>query len=357
MATEIKNISKFFGKTQALKSINLSIKDGEFIAILGPSGCGKTTLLKLLAGFDSPTDGQIVINHQCVSEKTNSTPPEKRNIGMVFQSFALWPHMTVKDHIKFPLLHHQFLANDLKNNIEKRIDEVLNIVELQTYANRMPHELSGGQKQRVALARAIAPKPALLLMDEPLSSLDAELRMEMRREIQSLHRIAGATIVYVTHDQEEALAMADRIVVMNNGQIQQVGTPREIYRKPNTEFVAKFVGKANLIHGKWLNEVTFKPDAVTIQSNWMNIEVSSDLRAKNLCPIRPEQFSLSYTGEGIEGKIMNVQFQGKEIHYTVNIGSDLIAIHEDSQNRPFYIGDKVYINLNQRNNVPSLITI
>jgi iron(III) transport system ATP-binding protein len=161
----------------------------------------------------------------------------------------------------------------------------------------------------------------------------------------------------VTHDQEEALAMADRIVVMNNGQIQQVGTPREIYRNPNTEFVAKFVGKANLIHGEWLNEVTFKPDSITIQSNWMNIEVSADLRAKNLCPIRPEQFSLSYTGEGIEGKIMNVQFQGKEIHYTVNIGSDLIAIHEDSQNRPFYIGDKVYINLNQRNNVPSLITI
>ncbi|WP_338787670.1 ABC transporter ATP-binding protein [Metabacillus sp. FJAT-53654] len=357
MATEIKNITKFFGKTQALKTINLSIKDGEFIAILGPSGCGKTTLLKLLAGFDSPTDGIIMIDHQNVSEKNNSTPPEKRNIGMVFQSFALWPHMTVKDHIKFPLLHHQFLANDLKNNIEKRIDEVLNTVELQTYANRMPHELSGGQKQRVALARAIAPKPALLLMDEPLSSLDAELRMEMRREIQSLHRMTGATIVYVTHDQEEALAMANRIVVMNNGQIQQVGTPREIYRHPNTEFVAKFVGKANLIHGKWLNEVTFKPNSITIQSNWMNIEVSADLRAKNLCPIRPEQFSLSYTGEGIEGEIINVQFQGKEIHYTVNIGTDLIAIHEDSQNKPFYIGDKVYINLNQRKNAPSLVTI
>jgi iron(III) transport system ATP-binding protein len=193
-------------------------------------------------------------------------------------------------------------------------------------------------------------------MDEPLSSLDAELRMEMRREIQSLHRIAGVTIVYVTHDQEEALAMADRIVVMNNGQIQQVGTPREIYRNPSTEFVAKFVGKANLIHGKWLNEVTFKPDSVTIQSNWMNIEVSSDLRAKNLCPIRPEQFSLSYTGEGIEGEIMNVQFQGKEIHYIVNVGSDLITIHEDSQNRPFYIGDKVYVNLKNKSASACLAT-
>ncbi|MGM0875977.1 MAG: ABC transporter ATP-binding protein [Bacillota bacterium] len=356
MATEIKNVSKVFGQTQALKSISLSIKDGEFIAILGPSGCGKTTLLKLLAGFDSPSDGQIFIDLLCVGKKNKSAPPEKRNIGMVFQSFALWPHMNVKDHVKFPLLHHRYLADDLKNNIEKRIEEVLNIVELQSYSNRMPHELSGGQKQRVALARAIAPKPALLLMDEPLSSLDAELRMEMRREIQSLHRITGATIVYVTHDQEEALAMADRIVVMNNGQIQQVGTPREIYRKPNTEFVAKFVGKANLIQGEWLNEFTFKPDSTAYHSYWTNIDVSPDLRAMNLCPIRPEQLSLSYTGEGIEGTIINVQFQGKEIHYTVNIGSNLITIYEDSQNEPFYVGDIVFINLKQTKNAPYLIT-
>jgi iron(III) transport system ATP-binding protein len=356
MATEIKNVSKLFGSTHALKSINLSIKDGEFIAILGPSGCGKTTLLKLLAGFDHPSEGQIFIDSQCVGKKNNSIPPEKRNIGMVFQSFALWPHMNVKEHIKFPLLHHRFLVNDLKDNIENRIEEVLNIVELQSYSKRMPHELSGGQKQRVALARAIAPKPALLLMDEPLSSLDAELRLEMRREIQSLHRITGATIVYVTHDQEEALAMADRIVVMNNGQIQQVGTPREIYSRPNTEFVAKFVGKANLINGKWLNEFTFKPDYTTIHSHWTNIEVSPQLRAKNLCPVRPEQFSLSYTGEGIEGTITNVQYQGKEIHYTIDIDSELLTIHEDSQQNNFDVGDRVYINLKQTNNSPFLIS-
>ena len=345
MATEIKNISKVFGSTHALNSINLSIKDGEFIAILGPSGCGKTTLLKLLAGFEYPSDGQIFIDQQCVGEKNNSTPPEKRNIGMVFQSFALWPHMDVKDHIKFPLLHHRFLADDLKNNIEKRIEEVLNIVELQPLSKRMPHELSGGQKQRVALARAIAPKPALLLMDEPLSSLDAELRMEMRREIQGLHRLTGATIVYVTHDQEEALAMADRIVVMNDGQIQQVGTPREIYYQPNTEFVAKFVGKANLIKGEWINECTFRPHDNTDHSLWININTSPHLRAKNLCPIRPEQFTLSATGAGIEGIIKNVQFQGKEIHYTIDIGSDFITIHEDSQNNNFSVGDLVTIHL------------
>lgn len=345
MATEIKNISKIFGSTHALKSISLSIKDGEFIAILGPSGCGKTTLLKLLAGFEAPSDGQIFIDEQCVSEKNSSTPPEKRNIGMVFQSFALWPHMNVEEHIKFPLLHHRFLADDLKNNIEKRIEDVLSIVELQSLSKRMPHELSGGQKQRVALARAIAPKPALLLMDEPLSSLDAELRMEMRREIQSLHRLTGATIVYVTHDQEEALAMADRIVVMNSGQIQQVGTPREIYYQPNTEFVAKFVGKANLIKGEWVNECTFKPHDNTDHSLWINIDVSPNLRAKNLCPIRPEQFTLSAAGSGIEGTIKNVQFQGKEIHYTVDTGSDFIMIHEDPQHDIFSVGDLVTICL------------
>ncbi|WP_299088889.1 ABC transporter ATP-binding protein [uncultured Metabacillus sp.] len=347
MATEIKHVSKTFGQTEALKSIDLSIKDGEFIAILGPSGCGKTTLLKLLAGFDSPSAGEIYIGGECVGEKHYSVPPEKRNIGMVFQSFALWPHMNVAEHIRFPLLHHRFLADDLKGNIDKRMKEVLHIVELHAFAKRMPHELSGGQKQRVALARAIAAKPALLLMDEPLSSLDAELRMEMRREIQSLHRMTGATIVYVTHDQDEALAMADRIVVMENGEIQQTGTPREIYYKPETEFVAKFVGKANLIPGEWLDEQTFKPHANSIQSFWTGVKVSPGLRARNLCPIRPEQFCLTQHEDGLKGTITNAQFQGKEIHYIVDTGSNLITIHEDSQKGPFHIGDHVYIQLKQ----------
>ncbi|KKI89105.1 transporter [Bacillus sp. SA1-12] len=347
MATEITKVSKNFGKTEALSSIDLSIKDGEFIAILGPSGCGKTTLLKLLAGFDSPSSGQICIGGECVGKKNESIPPERRNIGMVFQSFALWPHMNVAEHIRFPLLHHRFLADDLKANMEKRVEEVLHIVELHAFSKRMPYELSGGQKQRVALARAIAAKPALLLMDEPLSSLDAELRMEMRREIQSLHRMTGATIIYVTHDQDEALAMADRIVVMNNGKIQQTGSPRDIYYKPETEFVAKFVGKANLIHGQWIDEQTFNPNSNSIQTYWTGVEASPGLRAKNLCPIRPEQFGLSQQKDGISGTIANIQFQGKEIHYLVDTGSDLIAIHEDSQKEPYYTGDQVYIHLKQ----------
>lgn len=347
MATDIRNVSKVFSKTTALHSINLSINDGEFVAILGPSGCGKTTLLRLLAGFDSPSEGEIYMNGQCVSEKNKTTPPEKRNIGMVFQSFALWPHMNVKEHIRFPLLHHQFVKKEMKANPEKRIEEVLQIVNLQSFSHRMPHELSGGQKQRVALARAIAPKPALLLMDEPLSSLDAELRMDMRREIQQLHRITGATIIYVTHDQEEALAMADKIVVMNNGKIEQFDTPQQIYYNPLTEFVAKFVGKANIIEGIWRDEITFEPFGTSTPIQWKNIRVESQLKEKNLCPVRPEQFSVSDGAEGFPGEVMTVQFQGKEIHYSIKTKLGLLTIHEDALKKPFRVGDHVSIMLKQ----------
>lgn len=222
MTTQIKNVNKNYGSFNALRQINLDIKEGEFVAILGPSGCGKTTLLRLLAGFDSPSSGDVWMNHKLIANSTFFLPPEKRNIGMVFQSFALWPHMNVRDHIRFPLKHHQFLSEELKPSIDHRVDEVLKMVDMHHLGERMPSELSGGQKQRVALARAIAPKPALLLMDEPLSSLDAELRMGMRKEIQQLHQVTKASIVYVTHDQSEALAMADKIVVMNKGKIEQV---------------------------------------------------------------------------------------------------------------------------------------
>ena len=208
-------ISKQYGKLTALKNINLELVDKEFVAILGPSGCGKTTLLKLLAGFMKPTAGHIKLNEELVASAKTLVPPEKRNISMVFQSFALWPHMTVEENIYFPLKHHHFGKINDKFGQATIVSEVLEMVGLENLRHRYPSELSGGQMQRVALARAIAPKPSLLLMDEPLSALDAELRMEMRKEIQGIHRMLGTTIVYVTHDQGEALAMADRIVVMN----------------------------------------------------------------------------------------------------------------------------------------------
>lgn len=342
MATQIKNLEKRFGTFQALQNINLEIGEGEFVAILGPSGCGKTTLLRLLAGFDSPTSGTILVNDSEVATSGFHLPPEKRNIGMVFQSFALWPHMNVREHLRFPLKYHQFLKGGLKEKMNERIDEVLEMVGLGQHGDRMPGELSGGQKQRVALARAIAPKPAILLMDEPLSSLDAELRMVMRREIQQLHRLTGASIVYVTHDQGEALAMADKIVVMNGGKIEQVGTPQEIYGRPTSIFVAAFVGKANLINGEWKGN-TFYP-LYNSEQPWSDHGVSPELKKMNLYPVRPEQLELSYVSNGIKGEITNVQYQGKEIHYTVSVQGKQWIIHQDISTL-FSIGDQIFIQL------------
>lgn len=342
MTTQMKNVNKSFGSFKALNQINLDIKEGEFVAILGPSGCGKTTLLRLLAGFDSPTSGEVLMNHKVIAHSTSFLPPEKRNIGMVFQSFALWPHMNVRDHIRFPLKHHQFLREELKTSIEQRVDEVLKMVDMLHLGERMPSELSGGQKQRVALARAISPKPALLLMDEPLSSLDAELRMGMRKEIQQLHQVTKASIVYVTHDQSEALAMADKIVVMNKGNIEQVGTPKEIYSTPTSAFVASFVGKANLIKGKWEGATFYPFHQPSIK--WVGTAVTSELRAKNLFPARPEQLELSLSGDGVKGIITNVQYQGKEIHYTVTVEGEEWMVHQDIF-AEFSIGDEVYVHL------------
>lgn len=340
MTAYVENLVKRFGEVEALKHINLEVNPGEFIAILGPSGCGKTTLLRLLAGFDYPTAGTISIGNREVGSKKKTIPPEKRNIGMVFQSFALWPHLNVKDHIKFPLLHHQFVPKELKENVSDRINEILDIVELAELADRMPNELSGGQKQRVALGRAIAPKPDLLLMDEPLSNLDAELRMEMRKEIQVLHRLTNASIVYVTHDQSEALAMADRIVVMNKGKVEQVGTPQEIYSFPNTEFVAAFVGKANRITGHWQNNY-FVPDLAP-QLKWADTGVSNQLKEQSIYPLRPEQLEITLEADGIPGIITSVQYQGKEIHYTVQVGKSAWVVHTDIF-RTFSLGQSVSI--------------
>ncbi|WP_391559922.1 ABC transporter ATP-binding protein [Robertmurraya sp.] len=344
MTTRIKNVNKSFGSFQALRQINLDIKAGEFVAILGPSGCGKTTLLRLLAGFDSPTSGEVLMNNKVIAHSTFFLPPEKRNIGMVFQSFALWPHMNVRDHIRFPLKHHQFLSEELKTSIDHRVDEVLKMVDMDHLGERMPSELSGGQKQRVALARAIAPKPALLLMDEPLSSLDAELRMGMRKEIQLLHQVTKASIVYVTHDQSEALAMADKIVVMNKGNIEQVGTPAEIYSSPTSPFVAAFVGKANLVKGKWEGTAFYPFHQPSIK--WDGTAVTSKLRGENIFPARPEQLEISFRDDGVKGIITNVQYQGKEIHYTVTVEGEQWVIHQDFYTE-FSIGDEVYVHFKE----------
>lgn len=343
MTTIIKDLAKRFGTTEALNNINVTIQDGEFIAILGPSGCGKTTLLRLLAGFDSPSEGSIMIGEEKVGNKHITLPPEKRNIGMVFQSFALWPHLNVKEHIKFPLLHHQFVPESVKRNVSERLNEILQIIDMTALADRMPSELSGGQKQRVALGRAIAPKPDVLLMDEPLSNLDAELRMEMRKEIQELHRLTKATIIYVTHDQSEALAMADRIVVMNKGRIEQIGTPQEIYSLPTTEFVASFVGKSNLVKGEW-HDNYFIP-VLAPNELWLDLGVSKSLKDKGIYPLRPEQVYISTAqSKGIQGIITSVQYQGKEIHYTVQSHEQTWTVHTDIM-QTFQLGEHITLQI------------
>lgn len=254
MSTRIKGLDMKFQEYQALKNINLEIDQGEFVAILGPSGCGKTTLLRLLAGFLKPTAGEIEMDGAIVADKDNVVEPNQRNIGMVFQSYALWPHMTVKKQVLFPMQHSRYSGYKTAEARERRADEMLELVGMAGMKERYPSELSGGQKQRVAIARALANEPSLLLMDEPLSNLDAELKIEMRREIRRLHKETGATILYVTHDQAEALGMADKIVVMSQGEIQRAGSPKEIFSQPANAFVARFVGQSNLLRGRWEND-------------------------------------------------------------------------------------------------------
>ncbi len=340
MSTKLIDVKKSFKGIQALKSISLTIKEGEFVAIVGPSGCGKTTLLRLIAGFEEPTEGQIYMDNICVASKKGSIPPEKRNLGMVFQAFALWPHMKVKEQILFPLNHHRFVDQSLKDHKNVRVEDMLSLVGLTEFSERFPGDLSGGQKQRVAIARALAPGPSLLLMDEPLSSLDATLRIELRNEIQTIHRKTNTSIVYVTHDQSEALAMADKIVVMKDGEIEQMGTPEEIYLYPKTEFVAKFIGKANLISGSWENDEfhPFNSQVIT----WYVPNVSDEIKKNGKCPARPEQLLMAKSGEGIRGKIRNVLFQGKEIHYTVDVGKETIDVIGDMNNR-FEVEDIVVL--------------
>ena len=247
MATvNIQNVTKAFGDNVVLREFNATVRDGEFITLLGPSGCGKTTMLRIIAGFEKPTAGEVFIDGTLVSGGKTFVPPEKRGIGMVFQSYAVWPHMNVFDNVAYPLTIRHVPKAEVKASVER----VLGIVHLSQYAERFPSQLSGGQQQRVALARALVAEPKLLLLDEPLSNLDAKLRESMRFEIKEIQRKLGITVVYVTHDQTEAMTMSDRIFLINRGEIQQCGTPQEIYNSPVNQFVADFLGKVDFFKGE-----------------------------------------------------------------------------------------------------------
>ena len=316
MSTVIEHLNMTFQDYQALRDVNLEISQGEFIAILGPSGCGKTTLLRLLAGFLKPTGGTITMDGVKIADSQEILEPNKRNIGMVFQSYALWPHMTVLQQVMFPMQYSRFSKFKTDAQRQERARAMLRLVGMEKLENRYPSELSGGQKQRVAIARALANEPALLLMDEPLSNLDAALKIEMRREISRLHREVGGTVLYVTHDQAEALGMADRIVVMSQGEIQQIGTPKEIFAHPANAFVAQFVGQSNLIRGKWEGDQFICGSGQTVNG----AGIPDSFHEDQLYPVKADAVRLVAKEQSrFTGKVKEVEYQGFNTKVIMNM--------------------------------------
>lgn len=286
------NVMKIFSDHTAVNNINLDAKQGEFLTLLGPSGCGKTTTLRMIAGFEEPTSGHILLNGEDVSHNA----PYERDVNTVFQSYALFPHMNIFDNIAFGLKIKKISKEDIK----KKVKEALKLVRLEGYENRMPNEISGGQKQRVAIARAIVNNPKVLLLDEPLGALDLKLRKEMQIELKHLQQKLGITFIYVTHDQEEALILSDRIAVMDNGQIEQIGTPDEIYERPKTKFVASFIGETNLFDAT-VSDISQNEIKLILETNDEIIIKDSSMKIDSLTKglkvsiaIRPEKMRLSY---------------------------------------------------------------
>jgi spermidine/putrescine transport system ATP-binding protein len=323
----IDHVTKRFGAFVAVDDAHFEIRKGEFFSMLGPSGCGKTTTLRMIAGFEQPTDGQIKLEGQDVSK----VPPYKRNVNTVFQQYALFPHMSVADNVSFGLKARKVA----KAEIGKRVDDLLEIVRLSDFKNRKPSQLSGGQQQRVALARALANRPKLLLLDEPLSALDLKLRKEMQIELKRIQLDTGITFIFVTHDQEEALTMSDRIAVMSQGKILQVGTPTEIYERPTSRFVADFIGETNLVEvgvgGRGNGQVAVKLPG----GREINVALPGDLTlgGKGTIAIRPERTSLTKDADRqLVGKIENIVYFGTDTSYFVTL-ADGRPFHVRVQNR------------------------
>ena len=333
----ITGVTKSFGNVTVLQEFNQKFEDGEFITLLGPSGCGKTTMLRLIAGFEKPSSGEIYIGDKLVSSEKEFLPPEKRGIGMVFQSYAVWPHMNVFDNIAYPLK----IQKINKNEIEERVNQVLKIVHLEQYKDRFPSELSGGQQQRVALGRALVAQPEILLLDEPLSNLDAKLREEMRYEIKEITKKLKITVIYVTHDQIEAMTMSDRIVLINKGEVQQVAPPQEIYSKPKNMFVANFVGKVDFIKGKVEGSKILLDN-----SNGQTLSNTSSFKGDVVVAIRPENAILSDDGE-ITAKVYSKFYLGdcNDLRVEIGNGNILRIIARASTYNTLNEGDEVKIKI------------
>jgi iron(III) transport system ATP-binding protein len=347
VSVKFESVSKVLGQSKAVDNLSLDIGGGELFFLLGPSGCGKTTALRSVAGFYTPDEGRILFN----GKDQSRVPPHKRNTGMVFQNYALWPHMDVRSNVAYGLKMRRVSEAEK----EKRVRHALEIVHMQAYAERMPNQLSGGQQQRVALARALVIEPDVVLLDEPLSNLDAKLRIDMRTQIKDIHRKIGRTMIYVTHDQAEALSMADRIAVMRRGQLVQVGTPHELYTRPESAFVAEFIGGTNLLRGT-LEEVG---DLLTVKTQ------SGVVRAKNgvkgmargapvFCSVRPESLRLKPAPESsgiapsnatneLLAEVQSIMYLGDNEQYSLRLADSTLvrAMDYNPTTRKAQVGDRL----------------
>ncbi|MCF3935703.1 ABC transporter ATP-binding protein [Acuticoccus sp. M5D2P5] len=337
---KLQSLGKVFGNTAAVEKIDLEVGEGEMVAFLGPSGCGKTTTLRMVAGFVEPSSGSILVGGKDITR----LPPNRRNMGMVFQSYALFPHMNVSENVAFGLKARHVP----KGEIAGRITAALELVGLSGYEARYPKELSGGQQQRVALARVLALRPQLLLFDEPLSNLDAKLRVQMRHEIRTLQQEVGITSLFVTHDQEEAMTIADRIVVMNKGRIEQVGPPAEIYDNPRTRFVADFIGAANLVEGRLEGDVFQSARGARLDCAPPDFAPTG---APVVLSIRPEKIEiLPGAGEGgTPGTVMRATKLGGLIEYVVELASgDTILVQKQDRSPADHlrVGEPVRVSWN-----------
>lgn len=354
VSVKFASVTKVLGQSRAIDNLTLDVGAGELFFLLGPSGCGKTTALRLVAGFYTPDEGRIFFN----SHDQTRVPPHKRNTGMVFQNYALWPHMDVRHNIAYGLKMRRVSAAEK----EKRVKRALEIVQMQAYAERMPNQLSGGQQQRVALARALVIEPDVVLLDEPLSNLDAKLRVEMRAQIKEIHRQIERTMIYVTHDQAEALSMADRIAVMRRGQLVQVGTPHELYTRPESAFVAEFIGGSNLLPGilEEVGELALVKTPVGM------------VRAKNtvkglargepvFCSVRPESLRLKPAGEPtgitpsdgineLSGAVQSVMYLGDNEQYSLRLADGVMvrAVEYNPTATKAGIGDRIGLQFEAR---------
>jgi ABC-type Fe3+/spermidine/putrescine transport system ATPase subunit len=350
----LRNVSRAFGEVAAVQDFSLAVAEGEFVALLGPSGCGKTTTLRMIAGFLAPSAGAIELDGKVISSPGSSLPPESRQMSMIFQSYAIWPNMTVAENVGFGLKIRKLAAAEIR----RRVDEILEVVQLGALRSRYPAELSGGQQQRVALARAIVVKPAVLLLDEPLSNLDANLREEMRFEIRRLHDAFRITTLYVTHDQAEAMVTSDRIVVMSKGRIEQVDAPFALYGRPRTRFVAGFIGRTNFVEGRLDGDAVQFPGFRIPQQA---LRAQGPLADPVLVSIRPQSLRLAREAQApgnggcsVQGRVSLRAYLGEYWDYQVEIDGASKSLRVTTRPQEvFDVGERVRVELD----VPQLVVI